>query len=105
MLYPILGYRVPIALDPTDLIALVILFPAWRLWHQPTTRKPDARAWLMLSVASLAALATSSVPYARVVRVMAENQVIYARLDESTRYEQVICGAGEPPALQQDNLK
>lgn len=79
-LYPILGYRVPITLDPTDLIALVVLVPAWRLWNQPTTPKPDARAWLMLSVASLTALATSPPLYERVVRVMGDSQVIYARL-------------------------
>jgi hypothetical protein len=89
MLYPILGYRVPIALDPTDLIALVVLLPAWRLWNQPATLKPDARAWLMLSVASLAALATSPAPYDRVERVMGENQVIYARLvHDSISYKQ-----------------
>jgi len=80
VLYPILGYRVPITLDPTDLIALVVLVPAWRLWNQPTTPRADARAWLMLSVASLAALATSPLPYERVVRVMGDSQVIYARL-------------------------
>jgi len=50
------------------------------LWNQPTTPRPDARAWLMLSVASLAALATSPLPYERVVRVMGDDQVIYARL-------------------------
>lgn len=35
---------------------------------------------MMLGIASLAALATSPVPYARVVRVVAENQIIYARI-------------------------
>ena len=79
-LYPILGYRVPITLDPTDLIALVVLVPAWCLWNQPTTPQPDARAWLMLSIASLAALATSPPLYERVVRVTGDSQVIYARL-------------------------
>jgi hypothetical protein len=74
-LYPILGYRVPITLDPIDLIALVVLVPAWRLWNQPTTPKPDARAWLMLSAASLAALATSPIPYDRVVRVMGDSHL------------------------------
>lgn len=88
MLYPVLGYRVPIALDPTDLLALGVLLPAWRLWNQPMTLKPDTRAWFMLGVASLAALATSPAPYDRVERVLGDDSIIYARLTYDPRYKQ-----------------
>lgn len=46
--------------------------------------------WIMLSIASLATLATSPAGYSRVVRVMAENQVVYARIVyESMSYKEM----------------
>jgi hypothetical protein len=55
---------VRIVRDPTDLMALATLWPAWRLWRFVAVR-PEARAdrsLLALGLASLAALATAPCP-------------------------------------------
>jgi WD40 repeat protein len=59
-----LGFPARIVLDPTDTLALIVLWPAWRLWAgmakpEQHRRRPDRMAWLSLGVASLAAIATT----------------------------------------------
>ncbi len=49
-----------IILDPTDLIALIIMFPAWKLWDQPQKVKISNRlAYITLAIGAIAAVATS----------------------------------------------
>lgn len=61
----LLGHPVQLVLDPTDLIALPVLLPAWSLWTRETTvpeQKPSRRAWLALALGALATVATSPAP-------------------------------------------
>lgn len=60
----ILGLPVSLILDPTDLIALLALIPAWRLWHSLEGRPHIARHRVLtaLGLASLATVATSPCP-------------------------------------------
>lgn len=81
---PLLGYVLSIVLDPTDLIALIVLIPAWRLWNCTNETSHlehrDARSWLLLGLASLAVIATSSPPpIVRVDRVLETEDQIFAR--------------------------
>ena len=49
-----------IALDPTDLMALIILLPAWKLWQQSQQAKTSNRlAYAAFVMGSVATLATS----------------------------------------------
>ena len=48
-----------ILLDPTDLVALIIIFPAWKLWNQPQQQKPSRISYVALSIGMLAVMATS----------------------------------------------
>jgi hypothetical protein len=80
----LLRYPISIVLDPTDLIALTALIPAWFLWrriertpHHQTHR----RAVIGFCFASLATLATSpAYPPSIVDRVAYTNDFIYYRL-------------------------
>ena len=58
----LLGVPVQIVLDPTDLIALVVLYPAWRLWNRAEQVRPTRLGWIALGVASVATLATTPLP-------------------------------------------
>jgi hypothetical protein len=47
-------------LDPTDLIALVALLPAWALWNRPKPKtKPKPFAYAALSIGVIASIASS----------------------------------------------
>ena len=77
----ILGYPTQIALDPTDLIALTILWPSWHLWKHIDNQKalPPRFAYLALGFASLATMATQPcLPQTRILRVVAVEQKFYA---------------------------
>jgi hypothetical protein len=55
----LLGAPVRYALDPTDLLALAALVPAWWLWNHPPAAAPRRAARVVLFVGALASLATS----------------------------------------------
>ncbi len=75
------GLPVHFALDPTDLVALIVLLPAWRLWRQSefphTLHSPGRLAYLALGVASLATLATSCPTPMSLSRLVVYEQSIY----------------------------
>lgn len=48
------------ALDPTDIIALSAMLPAWLIWKQPSILKSTKPAYIALIIGSLAAIATSA---------------------------------------------
>lgn len=76
----LLGWRVQIALDPSDAIALISLLPAWRLWKHAAQDDvaPRRFAWLAVLIAGLATMATSSAPVPPgAVRVVAESDSLF----------------------------
>jgi len=64
----LLGYRTRYILDPTDLVALLSMIPAYWIWKQPTRRQPKYTAYLAFVFASAAVIATSP-PYPTVYEV------------------------------------
>jgi hypothetical protein len=69
------------ALDPSDLLALVMLLPAWRLWRRMEGAQPSRLlGYAALAAGSLASLATQPcMPPVVVDRLIVEDAVIYAR--------------------------
>jgi hypothetical protein len=55
------GAPVQIILDPTDVVALVVLWPAWMMWLQPLQIKPTRFAYVALSIGAMAVMASSSI--------------------------------------------
>ena len=53
------GRPIAVAPDPSDLLALLVLIPAWRLWLRPPEVDRKRTAALALGMASLACLATA----------------------------------------------
>jgi len=78
----ILGHEVSVILDPTDLLGLVILWPAWRLWCREAVkadrRFPARAAWLALGLAAIATVATTCPVRERVLRVVVADGEMYA---------------------------
>ena len=54
----LLGGPTRIALDPTDLVALVMLWPAWQLWVRAERLDSRRSSWVALAMASVATMAT-----------------------------------------------
>ncbi len=86
LLAHLLGHPVQLVLDPTDLIALVVLIPAWWVWNQPELKIFDSRPrlaqWLVLTLAAFASIATSPAPLPpSVTRLMVSNGTLYAGLE------------------------
>lgn len=80
----LLGVPVQIVLDPTDVIALVVLLPAWRLWNRAKVERPTRLSWIALGVASLATMATSPCPpTGRLDRIFYTDGVLYAHFSTS----------------------
>jgi hypothetical protein len=81
MLSAFLGFRVQMMLDPTDLVALLVLLPAWRLWNHAPSSKPGRLGWAMLALAALGTVATSApLPAPLVMRVASVDSILYAEL-------------------------
>jgi hypothetical protein len=79
----LLGFPVRLTLDPTDLIGLLSLIPAWWLWSQlekrSYTQPPRKTAYLVISLAGIACLATAPARYVPVINhLVVEGQRIYA---------------------------
>jgi hypothetical protein len=79
------GGRAAIAMDPTDLLALAAVAPAWLLWRNSlATPRPGLthadrwKAAVAIGLASLATLATSPSSYCAVERLMVVDSTLYA---------------------------
>lgn len=55
----IVGFQTIYILDATDLISLIILIPAWKIWIQPNFSIKNQMAYLGLALATLAIIADS----------------------------------------------
>jgi hypothetical protein len=62
------GFPTKFSLDATDLISLIMLFPAWIMWEQVNSKRPARIAYAVLLLGSLAAIATSP-PYFGITKV------------------------------------
>lgn len=57
----LVGYQTRFSLDWTDLIGLIAMLPAWRLWNQSRQWKRSRFAYVALSIGVFASIATSPV--------------------------------------------
>ncbi len=59
-----IGYPTAFALDPTDLLALSMLWPAWRLWIQPGQVQVVRKrvGWVALVIGAAASIASQPAP-------------------------------------------
>jgi hypothetical protein len=55
----LIGFPTEFVMDPTDLVALFAMFPAWIIWRQSSPIKPTSAAYAALLFGSLAVIATS----------------------------------------------
>jgi hypothetical protein len=83
LLATLFGLPAPIALDPSDLIALLVFIPAWRLWQrveQPAAPiAPGKLAYAALALGAVASLATQPCPpIFSVKRVNVYETTVYA---------------------------
>ena len=71
-----------IVLDHSDLVALIILFPSWKLWNRKLAYKPTWFAWLVVCSASLASVATSCLEPSVITNLYVQDESIYAEAPE-----------------------
>jgi len=72
------GRRSIIVLDTTDLVALLVLYPSWRLWKRPANQKSSYISWLVIGIASLASIATSIVEPSVITNLYVQGDTVYA---------------------------
>lgn len=58
----IVGFQTIFILDATDLISLIVLIPAWKIWTQPDFSIKNKMAYLGLALATLSIIADSPPP-------------------------------------------
>lgn len=58
-----IGAPAQIILDPTDLVALVVLLPTWMMWSRSQEMIPTKFAYVALSIGAFSVLATSPLPW------------------------------------------
>ena len=77
-----LRHQVSVMLDPTDLLGLVMLWPAWRLWGKEVIAADQTlrtyAGWLALALATVATVATSPPQIDIVRRVGVVDGKVYA---------------------------
>lgn len=84
----IFGMPVSYALDASDVLALVMLLPAWLLWIQPKIFVAKKRSWVFLVAGLLASLATSpAVPSVNPDKLLYQNDVLYVIDLSNNSYE------------------
>jgi len=85
----LLGANVWITPDPTDLSALIMLLPAWRLWASAPNRQYDRRlGYAALVVGTLASVATSPTPPINaIIRLSQMDGIIYAYGDQGVIFK------------------
>ena len=91
----LLGAPVQIVRDPTDLLALVVLVPAWLLWvhleRMPAPRRLRPADLLALGLAALATVATPACPSPpRVTRLVVHGENIYAGINRGVEWKPTI---------------
>jgi len=59
----LMGFPTKFVTDPTDLVALFAMFPAWMIWRQSSPIQPTSPAYAALFFGSLAVIATSPVDW------------------------------------------
>lgn len=57
----VVGFPAQFILDWTDIVGLIAMLPAWKMWNQKSALKPRRLAYVALSIGALAALATSPI--------------------------------------------
>lgn len=76
----LLGRQLSIVVDPTDLIALPMVWVGWRIWRQadPTLDLRIARGWAALPLAALLTLGNAAAPNRGVTCLVLEGNTIFA---------------------------
>jgi len=92
----LVGSAAQIVLDPTDLIALVALWPAWRMWARVESSPGTGwQRWLALGAASLATMATSFPPVHYVERLTVVDGELYAGYTEGGSGQQYVARSAD----------
>lgn len=84
LLSGLLGYSVRLVIDPSDLIGLIALWPAWKLWQQRSHIKSQKISYAPLVLGLIACLATSpAAPTVEVVTHLVEKDGSIFALDST----------------------
>jgi hypothetical protein len=87
----VVGFPTKFSLDVTDLISLIVLIPAWKIWSQPSLRKNNQMAYLGLALATLATIADSPAAPPSISKITSldyyKDGIVYAADREATDSE------------------
>ncbi len=99
----LLGRPSSFALDPTDLMALVGLVPAWILWNRQQAVSPKRLGYLALCAGAVAAMATSPAQMPTSVEALAvSGDKVYAQTDGYGMFRSSDAGATWESCYQKD---